>query len=281
MTASRVLLVADDSRPEVPEVLHRVESVLRSKVEQVDRLRPGAEPPRDAELAVVLGGDGTILSQGRAFLEQQLPIAGVNVGRLGFLAEVGVDSFARHAELVLWPDRPVHDRMTMEIRIERADGSEDGWHSAINDCVVTAGPPFRMIELRVEFNGSEGPRLTGDGVIIATPTGSTTYNVSVGGPIVHPACEAFLLTPIAAHSLAFRPVITDTSDPPAIKVVQANEGTTLVLDGQSTWTLNAGDRIRIRQAARRLRLIHNPDGRFWETVSNKMRWGTGPSYRDR
>ena len=281
MSGTRVALVADTTRDGVMDVLKQVEDALLKNGAVIEQMAPGAELTESADLAVVLGGDGTILAQGRSFLQKQLPIAGVNVGRLGFLAEFDAESFTRHAERILSEERPIRDRMTMEVSIQRAGDAEGIWHPAVNDCVVTAGPPFRMIELRIEFDGLEGPRLTGDGVVVATPTGSTAYNVSAGGPIVHPECEAFALTPIAAHSLAFRPVVASPNAPLGIEVVRANEGTTLVLDGQSTWKLADGDRVRIRRGTHRLRLLHDPEREFWDTVTSKMRWASGPSYRDR
>lgn len=281
MNSTRVVLVADRDRPDVAESLSSITSILESKAELVASIGPDDPIDFQADLAVVLGGDGTILSQGRKVLEMGIPIAGVNVGRLGFLAEFDSTTFQQHVDTILSPERPVRERMTMEVSIEQANGNAEGWQTAVNECVVTAGPPFRMIELRIEFDGFEGPRLTGDGLIVATPTGSTAYNVSAGGPIVHPECEAFALTPIAAHSLAFRPIIAAPNSPLGIEVVRANEGTTLVLDGQLTWSLGAGDTVRIRRGERKLKLVHDPDREFWETVASKMRWATGPSYRDR
>ena len=281
MNPTRVVLVADPNRPDVADSLSKISQAIASNANLLATIAPEDSVPEEAELLVVVGGDGTILSQGRKVLERGIPLAGVNAGRLGFLADFDAASFQRHLEMVLSPERPIRQRMTMDVSISRADGGHDGWHPAINECAVTAGPPFRMIELRVEFEGFEGPSLTGDGLIVATPTGSTAYNVSAGGPIVHPDCEAFALTPIAAHSLAFRPIIASPNAPLGIDVIRANEGTTLVLDGQLTWTLKAGDTVRIRRGERKLKLVHAPEQEFWATVTRKMRWATGPSYRDR
>lgn len=281
MNTARVVLVADRDREDVSEPLTHITSILESKAQLIASISPDEPIDTEADLAVVVGGDGTILSQGRKVLDSGIPIAGINVGRLGFLAEFEATTFQEHVDSVLSADRTIRERMTMEVSIERANGETDGWHAAVNDCVVTAGPPFRMIELRIEFDGFDGPHFAGDGVIVATPTGSTAYNVSAGGPIVHPECEAFALTPIAAHSLAFRPIIAAPHSPLGIEVLRANEGTTLVLDGQLTWVLEAGDTVRIRRGMKKLKLVHDPKREFWETVASKMRWATGPSYRDR
>lgn len=280
MSTPNVILVANTARPEAAEAL----AVVQAAIEPLASLTVASldEPLEKAyDLAVVLGGDGTILSQGRRFLSLGTPIAGVNIGRLGFLAEFDATSFQEHAATILSPKRTVRERMTLDVSIHRDGQVIAENQTAINDCVMTAGAPFRMIELCVNFDGEAGPNLSGDGVIIATPTGSTAYNVSAGGPIVHPDGEGLVLTPIAAHSLAFRPVVTAPSTRLSIDVVRCNPGTTLVLDGQQTWSLQAGDRIDVCRGAMRLKMISDPSRAFWQTAAEKMRWASGPSYRDR
>lgn len=287
MTGSQsILLLADQDREGVPETLARVGDVLRAHgrvVHSLDLEDPLPDAPFD--LAVVLGGDGTILAQARRLAHFGRPIAGVNVGRLGFLAGFDADGFERSADDILGPTPPVVERMMLEVRVEHGgDGeadTDDGWMPLLNDGVVTAGEPFRMIELEVDFAGRTGPRLSGDGIIVSTPTGSTAYNASAGGPIVHPGCEAIVITPLAVHSLAFRPVVARPDEAPSIRVLRANEGTTLVLDGQKTRRLAIGDVVRFRRGRHRVRLVHDPASDFWDTVVHKMRWATGPTYRDR
>jgi NAD+ kinase len=138
-----------------------------------------------------------------------------------------------------------------------------------------------MIELGLDFNGNGGPHLSGDGLIVSTPTGRPAYNVSAGGPIVHPSCDAFVITPLAVHSLAFRPIIASPDEPIAITVARVNDGTTLVIDGQLTRRLKTGDRVHVRRGGHRVRMIRDPRAEFWSTVVRKMRWATGPTYRDR
>ena len=227
---------------------------------------------RDEALALRLGlCKGAIRDDSRASLEN-------------FFAEFDADAFADAAELVLGDAPPIVERMTLEIRVESPDedlDDDEGWTLALNDCVVTAGAPFRMIELGLDFNGHGGPHLSGDGLIVSTPTGSTAYNVSAGGPIVHPTCDALVVTPLAVHSLAFRPVVAGADETITVTAVRVNEGTTLVIDGQLTRHLRVGERVRLRRGAPRVRLIHDPRAEFWSTVVRKMRWATGPTYRDR
>ena len=284
--STSILLVADRDREGVPEVLARIEDVLAANHRAIVEIEPEHPIPTSAfDLAVVLGGDGTILAQARRLAHLGRPIAGVNVGRLGFLAGFDADGFERAAERILGDDPPVVERMMLEVRVEQggdADGdSDEGWTPLLNDGVVTAGEPFRMIELEVDFDGRTGPRLSGDGIIVSTPTGSTAYNASAGGPIVHPGCEAIVITPLAVHSLAFRPVVGRPDEAPSIRVLRANDGTTLVIDGQKTRRLAVGDVVRFRRSEHRVRLVHDPASDFWDTVVHKMRWATGPTYRDR
>ena len=282
---ARVLLVADRNRSGIPAVLSIIEPAIERNASEVVRIGPEDPLPETRfDVAVVLGGDGTILGQARRLATRGTPIAGVNVGRLGFLAEFDADAFADATELVLGDAPPIVERMTLEVRVESPDADlddDEGWTLALNDCVVTAGAPFRMIELGIDFNGHGGPHLSGDGLIVSTPTGSTAYNVSAGGPIVHPTCDALVVTPLAVHSLAFRPVVAGAGETIAVTAVRVNEGTTLVIDGQLTRHLRVGERVRIRRGRPRVRLIHDPRAEFWSTVVQKMRWATGPTYRDR
>lgn len=280
-----IILVADPARTGVPEILSSVEEAIERGGGRSIRVHPDAglpaldaSPPR---AAVVLGGDGTILSQARRLAPLDLPLAGVNVGRLGFLAGFDAEGFRGAVERILLGDPPIVERMMLEVRVEHAHGGSDDWTPLLNDGVVTAGEPFRMIELKVDFGGDPGPSVSGDGLIVATPTGSTAYNASAGGPIVHPGCEAIVITPLAVHSLAFRPVVARAEDAPTIRVERANSGTTLVIDGQITRRLAAGDTVRFRRSAHRVRLVHDEHTDFWQTVVRKMRWATGPTYRDR
>lgn len=337
-TTPTVLVVADPDRAGVSEILGPVEAALASHGAGTIRCHPDHDlPPFDAGrpvAAVVLGGDGTILAQARRLAPMDLPLAGVNVGRLGFLAGFDADGLAAAAGRLVRDTPPVIERMMLEVRVDRADPSrpagdagritaeelaemtedragddiggtsgfvvrsgpgrkrsrkgtsssvapDDGWTLLLNDGVITAGEPFRMIELRVDFGDRPGPTLSGDGVIVSTPTGSTAYNASAGGPIVHPGCEAVVLTPLAVHSLAFRPVVATADEAPSIHVIRANAGTTLVIDGQLTRRLAPGDTVRFRRSRHRLRLVHDESSDFWQTVVHKMRWATGPTYRDR
>jgi NAD+ kinase len=290
MTA-RVLLLANRTRPGVVERIEETRALIGrfgtlAAEEEIDHgLGDSPQPPTAGwDVALVLGGDGSLLCQARRLIDLGRPVVGVNFGRLGFLAEFDWDSFRQHAGMVFSERRLVRERMALAAEVASADGAVRFRSAAVNDVVVAAGPPYRMIELRIAATlggDAQGPDLVGDGVIVATPIGSTAYNVSAGGPIVHPDVEAFVVTPNAAHSLAFRPIVMPATEALAIRVVRANEGTTLVVDGQATHPLREGDTVRVVRHGRRLRLVGNPSSSYWRTLLDKMRWAAPPTYRDR
>lgn len=241
---------------------------------------------RGAELLIVLGGDGTLLAQARRCASLALPILGVNVGNLGFLAEFDVASFQRHARALFSAGAllSTSERIMLCADVLAPGGQSARTELALNDCVVTAGPPFRMIELDVYIDGAPGPTLCGDGVIVSTPIGSTAYNVSAGGPIVSPELDSFTITPIAAHSLAFRPIVLPSRCEIELRLRKANDdgrgcGTTLVLDGQTHILLSESARIRLSRSAHTVRLVRNPETTYWATLIRKLHWAAAPGER--
>ncbi|MHC4216979.1 MAG: NAD(+)/NADH kinase [Planctomycetota bacterium] len=284
MDRRRVLLLADHSRREIAQVLEELRAGIGKWAEIAGELDTDDEPLPDdleAELAVVVGGDGSLLSQARRVADRALPLVGVNFGRLGFLAAFDAHNLLQHAAIIFGPDPPITEHMMLAAAVHDADGEARHSGLAINDCVVTAGNPFRMIELRVSIDDAEGPSVSGDGVIVSTPVGSTAYNVSAGGPIVDPNLEAIVVTPLAAHSLAFRPFVVCPGCTLRIDVGRANPGTSLVLDGQVPVPIDAGQQIVIHRHAKKARFVANPGTTYWRILLERMRWAAPPSYRDR
>lgn len=245
-----------------------------------------------ADLLVVLGGDGTLLSQTRRCLNLDKPLLGVNFGKLGFMAAFDLDALRDQAARI-FGDGPLDARRHSLLRVEvRPDGQPPEATPrfsgvALNDCVVTAGPPFRMIRLEVGIDAGVGPHVSGDGIIVSTPTGSTAYNLSAGGPLLAPTLDAIAVTPIAAHSLAFRPIVVEGHSVIEIVARQINRdgpnapgstpgGTTLVLDGQVQTLLEPNDRIRIARHERHVRFVRNPEASYWATVIDKFHWAAAP-----
>jgi NAD+ kinase len=281
---ARVLLLADSSRAEATPLINGVRGWISKHALISGEYQADGQPlPRDvpADLAVVVGGDGTLLSQARRVIERQIPLVGVNFGRLGFLAEFDWQTLQQHAETIFGGNPPIHEHLIVNVEVCDAAGRCAQQDIAINDCVITAGMPFRMIELHITVDQHNGPVLTGDGVIITTPVGSTAYNVSAGGPIVHPTLDAMVITPIAAHSLAFRPIVLSADSVVEARVIRANEGTTLVLDGRVTVPLKAGQSVRVTRHGKRARFVANPSSTYWDILLEKLRWAAPPTYRDR
>ncbi len=279
-----VLLVTDRSRQGVPEALAEVRRIIETHARIVEELDADQRPVplrTTFERVVVLGGDGTLISQCRRLLDRNAPMVGVNFGRLGFLAEFDLQGLHRHGEMIFGGDPLVRTRMVLDaiVRNTRGDLVHEGL--AINEAAITSGAPYRMIELKLTLGGRPGPDLVGDGVIVATPVGSTAYNVSAGGPIVNPDVEAIIVTPNCAHSLAFRPIVAPSHLEILIETVRANEGTSLVLDGQAIVPLAKGDRVLVGRHHTTAKFIGNPDHSYWDTLVDKMRWAAPPSYRDR
>lgn len=245
----------------------------------------GGRPDR----VVVVGGDGTLLAQARRIIDLGVPLIGVNVGRLGFLADFSVDDLDRFAEQLFGSGEPsVLERMMLEVSVSPGgdrplDQACPSGCLALNDAAVVAGPPFRMIELSCLLDGTAGPTVRGDGLIVSSPTGSTGYALSAGGPIVAPDVHAMVVTPLAAHSLSFRPLVVPPDSVINLDVVEANRadsasctGSTLVLDGQVQLPIYVGDRIAVRRYPKDLRLVRHPERTFWDTLSAKMFWARMP-----
>ena len=281
---TEVLLVADRSRHGVPEALDEVRRIVGQHgriVEELDADQRPVPMRTTFDRVVVLGGDGTLISQCRRLLDRAVPMVGVNFGRLGFLAEFDLEGLHRHAEMIFGADPVVRSRMVLEAIVRNARGDLVHEGLAINEAAVTAGTPFRMIELKLTLGDRPGPDLVGDGVIVATPVGSTAYNVSAGGPIVQADVEAIIVTPNCAHSLAFRPIVAPSHLEILIEAVRVNEGTSLVLDGQALVPLSRGDRLLVGRHHTSARFIGNPERSYWDTLVEKMRWAAPPNYRDR
>jgi NAD+ kinase len=275
------LLIANRDKPEAARTADAIRGVIErhARVVVVDA---GDEPlPAGLgfDLAFVVGGDGTLIGQTRRLAAHGKPIVGINAGRLGFLAEFDAEDLGKHAALVFAATPPLRERMLLSVDVTHADGRTTSG-VAINDAVLTAGAPHRMIDMVLSVDDDEqGVEITGDGVIVATPTGSTAYSASAGGPIVHPDVAGITITPICAQSLAFRPVVVSAGEMITLSMRRVNEGTCVVLDGQLQMPLRAGDRVRVRQHGRKALFVSNPSNRYWDALRAKMRWAAPPSYR--
>ncbi|UCD74833.1 MAG: NAD(+)/NADH kinase [Phycisphaerales bacterium] len=284
MSRPHVVLLANHERPEIRRVVDEMRPDIARFADIEAELEADGDPlPENlnADLAIAVGGDGTLISQARRVVDRGLPLVGVNFGRLGFLAEYDVQSLIQHADVVFGEHPPIHEHMMLKATVLDHGRSVVTDGISLNDCVVTAGHAFRLIELGLSVDGAEGPPLRGDGVIVSTPVGSTAYNVSAGGPIVHPTQEAIIITPLAAYSLAFRPIVLCPDSELRIDIRLANEGTTLVMDGQVSVPLRAGQSILLKQYERKVRFVSNPSTTFWGILQEKLNWASPPMYCQR
>jgi len=230
-----------------------------------------------AGMAVVLGGDGTFLGAARRLADSDIPVVGVNMGRLGFLTEFSTEEFLQHADAILAGRLTVLPRLILRVRVFRGD-TLCFESPAMNDVSILAGEPFRMIELNVRHAGLDVCTFFGDGLILSTPTGSTGYTLSAGGPILMPAMRAIAMTPVAAHSLSIRPVVTTADGPIAIRPLRSNPGTAASIDGQMRCLLEAGDVVEARANEHDLMVVQNPDRPFFRTLMSKLQWGRSPHH---
>jgi NAD+ kinase len=227
---------------------------------------------RAVDAVVVLGGDGTLLAVARALGESSVPLLGVNLGTLGFLAEVAQDEVFATLEDVFAGRYRAEPRMRLDVRVERG-GAERGHYLALNDAVV-ASQVARIIELETRADGVEVATFHADGLIVATPTGSTAYSLSAGGPLVLPGLEAILVTPICPHTLTHRPLVLPCRCVIDVAVRDAREAEArLTVDGQVGCALGPGDRVRVQRSAHPVSLLARPDRNRFEVMRAKLRWG--------
>jgi NAD+ kinase len=228
----------------------------------------------EVDLLVVLGGDGTLLSMADCIgiANVDIPILGVNFGSLGFLTEVTLAELYPSLEAAIDGRSPIEERLMLRSTTIR-NGTPHAHHITLNDVVVTKAARSRMIELAVSVGDEFVTRVKADGLIVATPTGSTAYNLAAGGPIVQPTIDALVLTPIAPHMLTNRPIVIPSGSPVRVQPMMADRDEVYVtFDGQDGYELYAGDEVQIRCAPRRLKLLHPSERSYFEVLREKLKW---------
>jgi NAD+ kinase len=231
--------------------------------------------PRECDLIVVLGGDGTLIGMaGRiARAGTDVPILGVNFGSLGFLTEITLPELYDALEAALAGRATLEERAMLATRTIR-DDTVFADHIVLNDIVITKGALSRIIEISVTVGDAPVTRFRADGLIIASPTGSTAYNLAAGGPIVHPAVDAMLLTPIAPHTLTNRPVVIPASSDVHVRPIMEKQDEVFVtFDGQAGFPLQAHDLVSVRRAPRPLRIVKSAKRTYFELLREKLKWG--------
>jgi NAD+ kinase len=289
----RLFIVANVAKPLVRPALNELLPWLKARVDVVgvEEGCGGDWSTLSADAVLVLGGDGTLLNVARKLGGRPIPVMGINYGRLGFLADFTPEQFKPRFEEMLRSGMVITRRSILlasvlpaeSLALRFTDTAEVAnaarfAATALNDAVITAGPPFRMIDLALSADSETAVRYSGDGVIVATASGSTAYNVSAGGPILNPDVDAICITPICPPSLSFRTVVVSMKTTVQITATRVNAGTTLTCDGQVSTELKAGERIVIRKADHDVLLVDNPDTKEWAVLAEKLNWGVGPRY---
>ena len=236
--------------------------------------------PKDMDSLVVLGGDGTLLGAARTVGQYGIPILGVNIGGLGFLTEIPLKRLYPAVEMMLQGRLEVESRLMLETRVLR-DKSEICRFPVLNDVVINKGALARIIDLDVHINDQFLTTFRSDGLIISTPTGSTAYNLSAGGPILYPTLTNFVVTPICPFSLTNRPIILPDSDIVSIGMgKESEEEVSLTFDGQVGFDFSYGDRVVIHKSKNKIKLIKSPDQTYFEILRAKLMWG-GATYNQK
>jgi len=234
---------------------------------------PLGELADKVDLMVVLGGDGTLLAVARAIGERAVPVLGVNLGTLGYLAEISLDELFPTLEGVLAGRLQIETRMRLDVRAER-DGRELGHYLALNDAVIARTALSRMIDLKTWADDAEVTTYHADGLIASTPTGSSAYSLSAGGPLLLPGISAIVLTPICPHTLTQRPIVLPEVCRVAIEVLDMRGGEVhLTVDGQVGCQLQEGDRVSVSASDRPLQMLVAANRNRFEVMRNKLRWG--------
>lgn len=257
---------------------------LRHGLHQLGRSTMFAETPEErralagqCQLVIVVGGDGTLLSAARDLAPGAVPILGINLGRLGFMVDVHPSVMNETLAQVMRGEYVSEQRLLLEAQIERQDGARLGPFLAVNDVVIRNQAAIRMLEFETWLEDQFISQHRADGFIVSTPTGSTAYALSSGGPVLHPSLQALALVPICPHTLSDRPIVVGAER--GVRIVLrggADISAMLTCDGQTNETLGTGDAVHISRSPYPLRLIHPRNYNYFEILRSKLHWGRTP-----
>ncbi len=251
--------------------------MLDTFAEQTEITRPDVniiqenDIPADADFIISVGGDGTLLSAAQAVMRTPIPILGINLGSLGFLTSLERD-WRAGLDSILKGHYHIEERMVLNCRLEFEDGTEETlW--ALNDVVIERADIFNLLALEVRVGEQLLNRYLCDGLILSSPTGSTAYALSAGGPIIDPNVEAVLITPISPHTLSVRPVVTTGENNIYISLSNPDGHAHLHIDGKNTRQIDSSLRIRVRPSSYRIELVVMPENTFYNKLRKKLNWG--------
>ena len=271
-----VIVTSSHHKPEAHELAGQLASLFEANGSDVLLDLSGDADLQDrlkaAALVVSVGGDGTLLNAARRVVGSGVPVLGVNLGKLGFLAEFGADEALAYAAGQLEPHWPVPERMMLTVRYGR-DGVV---RHALNDVMLSQGVMTRLVSVRMLVNGQYATEYRADGLVVSTPVGSTAYSLSLGGPIISQSIRAMVVTPVAPHSLTNRPIVLPGDACLTLEVRTRSDEIAMVVDGQERVDLSVGDSIEVTAAAVGLRLVTTGRRSNFDVLRHKLRWGEGP-----
>jgi NAD+ kinase len=230
--------------------------------------------PADLDCMFVLGGDGTFLSAARWIGDQDIPVLGVKFGQIGFLAEIAEENLLSAAENIINQDHTIARRMRLDVQVLR-DGQEIAFETVLNDIVINKGALARLADIETYINDHYLTTFRADGLIIATPTGSTAYSLAAGGPVIHPQVPGIILTPICPFTLTNRPLILPETAQIKIKLERGSSDIMLTFDGQKGLDINDRDTIIVRKGEHPLNIIKLPEGNYFDILKAKLSWSGG------
>lgn len=278
----KVFVLGNSQKPGVAAEVERWLPLLRARAEVlvVDLLQEQelAGFP-DADLALVFGGDGAILRAARQMAYRQLPVLGVNLGRLGFLADIHPAELHGCLDQVFAGHFRVTRHLMFECVIDDTSAGTSQTVLGLNEVAVQTMPPLHMVHLELHVDNVVAATFGGDGLIVSTPVGSTAHNLSAGGPILEQELAAFVITPICPHTLTYRPIVVSADRQCAIRLFGGRQSAMVVVDGQASADISERHRIVIRRAPVSFGLVKVPGRSYYQTLRDKLHWGTTPNYR--
>src|SRR5262245_2064947 len=276
----RFLILGNGEKPHVAEAADRLAAAVRAaggEVVLTDLARERDLSGVTADLALVLGGDGAILRAARQMAYRQVPVLGVNLGRLGFLADLSPEDLRSCFPQACSGEYRITQHLMFECLVEGAGPPR--CFLGLNEVVLHSVPPFHMLDLVLEVDGEVVAKFSGDGLILSTPIGSTAHSLSAGGPILEQELQAFVITPICPHALTYRPVVDAANKTYTITLGKTAEEALLIVDGADTVPIGQDQRVRVRRAPVAFRLVKVPGRGIYQTLRDKLRWGVPPHYR--
>lgn len=278
----RIVIFGDPNKGKVARIIRNFEKFAENDTDIVASCNIkecSMEILNNIDYAIVFGGDGSIISAARHLSSSRVPVVGVNLGKLGFLAEFSLEELRSSFRQIISGKAVVEERMILGCKLFRDD--KEIFHStAINDVFLSAGEPFRMVELKISVDNQQLAGCVSDGLIISTPTGSTAYNLSAGGPILSGNMQAIVITPMCPHSLSFRPIVISAESKVDVYGIRTNEGTTVLADGQASMKISANDVVSVQKEKNNFLIVNNPVRTYWQTLATKLNWAEKPRYKN-